>query len=74
MEQDVKVGAAGEVKASEALSGESLKGQLPMGPLTVSLDIELDNAKLLALVATRLPGGLAHDAAVALQKALFPSA
>lgn len=74
MEQDIKVGAAGSVHAKEEIAGESLKGSLPVGPLSVAIEIEIDNAKLLALVASKVPGGLAHDAVIALQKALFPSA
>lgn len=74
MEQDIKVGAAGSVAVTEAVAGESLKGSLPIGPLKISLDVEVDNAGLLALVAAKLPGGMAHDIAVNLQKVLFPVA
>lgn len=74
MEQDVKVGAAGSVAVSEAIAGESLKGMMPIGPLKVSIDIELDNVALIDLVAKRLPGGLAHEAVIALKAELFPAA
>jgi len=74
MEQDLKVGASGSVAISESIAGESLKGSLPIGPLNISMDIEVDNAGLVALVASKLPGGMAHDIVVSLQKTLFPSA
>lgn len=73
MEQDVKVGAAGDVKIDENLVGESLKGSIPLGPMVVSLDVEVDNAKLLAYLAAKVPGGMLHQGIVLLQQDLFPT-
>lgn len=70
MEQDVKVGSLGDVKFDESLQGESVSGKL--GPLQIN--VQISNADLVALVASRLSGGVLHDAAVALQAALFPAA
>lgn len=74
MEQDVKLGSVGDAKLSESQAGESATASVLVGPLKVSVAVELDNKALLELVASKVPGGLAHEAVVALEKVLFPSA
>lgn len=74
MEQDVKVGSAGDVKVSEGLAGETASGSLAIGPLELDITAKLDNAKVLALLAKSVPGGMLHQGIVLLQQDLFPAA
>lgn len=72
-EQDVKIGSVGSASLSEAIAGESASASVQLGPVKVQLVASIDNAALVALVASKLPGGVAHDIVVALQNALFPA-
>lgn len=74
MEQDIKVGNAGDVKVDESVQSEAVSGALEMGPLEIQLTAKLDNRKLLDYLAKQVPGGLAHQGIVLLENALFPSA
>lgn len=70
MEQTQKVGSVGSVTESESLQGETLSGSVNLGPLKVTVSAEMDNAQALAYLASKLTGGMAHTAIVALQEAL----
>lgn len=72
MEKDVKLGSVGDVDVQAGLAEEKVQGSVALGPLKISLVAELDNRALLALVASKVPGGFSHDAVIALEKLLFP--
>lgn len=74
MEQDIKVGNAGDVKVEETVAAESAAGTLAIGPLDLTIQAKIDNKKLLEYLAAQVPGGIAHQGIVLLQAALFPSA
>jgi len=72
MEKDIKLGTVGDVDVSAAMQSEQAKASVNVGPLKVSLVAELDNRAALDYLASKVPGGFAHDAIVALEKILFP--
>jgi hypothetical protein len=70
MEQDVKIGEAGAAKFEESLASEKASAELKVGPLKLTIEAEVSNADLLALVASKVPAGFAHDGIVMLAKEL----
>jgi len=74
MEKDVKLGSVGDVDVKADLPEEKASATIAIGPFKLSLVAELDNRALLEYVASKVPGGFAHDAVVALEAALFPVA
>lgn len=73
MEKDLKIGSVGDAELSAAKEGEKAQASVNVGPFKVSLVAELDNRKALEALASKLPGGMLHDAAIAMEKALFPA-
>lgn len=74
MEKDLPLGSVGDVDLQASKDSESAAGSVKLGPFEVELKAKLSNRALLELAASRVPGGLAHDAIVALEAALFPPA
>lgn len=73
MEKDVKIGSVGDVDVSADLKEVKAAGSVVLGPLKVSLVAEMDDRAVLDYLASKVPGGWAHDAIVALEKVLFPA-
>lgn len=72
MEKDVKLGSVGDVDLQAGLASEKAQGSIDLGPLKISLSAEIDNRKLLELVAAKAGVGLTHDAIIAIEKLMFP--
>lgn len=72
IDKEQKIGSIGDAKVHADIKGESAQADVLVGPIKLSLSAQIDNRALLDLVASKVPGGLAHDAVIALEKLLFP--
>lgn len=74
MEKEVKLGDVGSADLSASAKEEKSTASVVLGPLKISLVAELDNRAALDYLASKLPGGYAHDAIVIIENLLFPKA
>jgi hypothetical protein len=71
---DQKIGSVGTASETASVAGEKAQAQMNVGPLKVAVSVELDNRALIELVASKVPGGAAHDVVIGLEAVLFPAA
>lgn len=71
MEQQGNIGSVGSESVEATVASEKATAQVALGPVKISLAVEIDNKALLDLLVSRLPAGVAQTLGKEVENALF---